>query len=157
MLPPGMAAGHDQRRPARARAEALIRAPHRSVVAVVLAVAAGSLAQLGFALFWRSADTFGWNGITGVAGVLVPIVVAILVGRWPGAIVGLVGGVLFVVLVAPHAPREPVAGGAVVIALWAAVPVAVGGAFDSLRKGLSSTFEELEHARDVAQRSERET
>src|SRR3954468_17694658 len=116
MLSGGMAAGHDQRRPAQARvrAEALIRTPRRSAVAVALAVLAGSMAQLGFALLWRSADTHGWNGITGVAGVLVPIIVAILAGRWAGALVGLIGGVVFVVLVAEHAAREPVAGGVVV-------------------------------------------
>src|SRR5262245_8049232 len=127
MLSGGMAAGHDQRRPARVRAwaEALIRTPQRDAAVVVASVLLGSLAQLGFAVLWRSADTHGWNGITGVAGVLVPIIVAIVAGRWPGAIVGFAGGVLFVVLVAQHATREPAAGGAVVILLWTVVPFAV--------------------------------
>jgi PAS domain S-box-containing protein len=154
-----MVAGHDQRRPARAwaRAEALIRAPQRSAGAVALAVLAGSLAQLGFALLWRSADTHGCNGITGVAGVLVPIIIAISAGRWAGAMVGLIGSVLFVVLVAEHAAREPVAGGAVVILLWTVVPFAVGVAFDVLRRNVSSVIDELESARDAAEWSEQAT
>ena len=114
MLPRGMAAGHDQRvsARARARAEALIRASQRTTTTVVLACVLGSAIQLGFAVFWRVASNYGWNGITGVAGVMVPIVVAIIAGRWPGAAVGLIGGALFVVIVAQHAAREPVLGGA---------------------------------------------
>lgn len=156
MLPWGMAAADDQRVPARARAraEALIRASQRSATTVAVAIVAGSLVQLAFAVFWRSANSYGWNGITGVAGVMVPIVVAIIAGRWAGAIVGFVGGVLFVVIVGRHATREPVLGGALVVTLWTVLPFAVGIAFDSLRRGLSGAFDELEHARDAAQRSE---
>ena len=156
MLPRGMAAGHDQRvsARARARAEALIRASQRTTTTVVLACVLGSAIQLGFAVFWRVAGNYGWNGITGVAGVMVPIVVAIIAGRWPGAAVGLIGGALFVVIVAQHAAREPVLGGALVVLLWTIVPFGVGVAFDSLRRSLSSAFDELEHARDAAERSE---
>ena len=156
MLPRGMAAGHDQRvsARARARAEALIRASQRTTTTVVLACVLGSAIQLGFAVFWRVASNYGWNGITGVAGVMVPIVVAIIAGRWSGAAVGLIGGALFVVIVAQHAAREPVLGGALVVLLWTIVPFGVGVAFDSLRRSLSSAFDELEHARDAAERSE---
>jgi ABC-type transport system involved in multi-copper enzyme maturation permease subunit len=62
-----MAAGHDQRvsARARARAEALIRASQRTTTTVVLACVLGLAVQLGFAVFWRVAHDFGWNGITG--------------------------------------------------------------------------------------------
>ena len=134
MLPEGMAA-HDQRVPARARAraEALIRASQRTTTTIVLACVLGSATQLGFAVFWRVSNNYGWNGITGVAGVMVPIVVAIIAGRWPGGLVGLIGGLLFVVIVAQHSTRDPVLGGALVVLLWTIVPFGVGVAFDSLR------------------------
>ena len=45
-------------------------------------------------------------------------------------------------------------GGALVVLLWTLVPFGVGVAFDSLRRSLSSAFDELEHARDAAERSE---
>src|SRR6478672_9800351 len=155
MLPEGMAA-HDQRVPARARAraEALIRASQRTTTTIVLACVLGSAIQLGFAVFWRVSNNYGWNGITGVAGVMVPIVVAIIAGRWPGGLVGLIGGLLFVVIVAQHSTRDPVLGGALVVLLWTIVPFGVGVAFDSLRRSLSAAFDELEHARDAAERSE---
>src|SRR4029078_4596708 len=91
---------HDRRVPrrARARAEALIRASQRTTTTIVLACVLGSATQLGFAVFWRVSNNYGWNGITGVAGVMVPIVVAIIAGRWPGGLVGLIGGLLFVVI-----------------------------------------------------------
>jgi hypothetical protein len=75
-----MASAHDQRVPARARAraEALIRASQRTTTTIVLACVIGSIAQLGFAVLFHVANHYGWNGITGVAGVMVPIVVAII-------------------------------------------------------------------------------
>src|SRR6476619_1382841 len=156
MLPRGMAAGHDQRvsARARARAEALIRASQRTTTTVVLACVLGSAIQLGFAVFWRVSNNYGWNGITGVAGVMVPVVVAIIAGRWPGGLVGLIGGLLFVVIVAQHSTRDPVLGGALLWLLWTIVPFGVGVAFDSLRHTLSAAFDDLEHARDAAERSE---
>ena len=73
-------------------------------------------------------------GVHGVLAIAVAIAVAIVGGSTAGVIVGGVGGVLFVTLIANAEAREPALYGIPVVALWCALPFAAGAAATSLRR-----------------------
>ena len=114
----------------------------------------GGAAQILFAMVWRDSDPLSWLGIQGAVGVLIPVLVALVAGRWAGAAVGLTGSVAFIVVTSQQ-PSEahPALGGAVVVVVWTLLPFVVGIAVDILRGELDELFVELEQSQAAAEQA----
>jgi serine phosphatase RsbU (regulator of sigma subunit) len=97
-------------------------------------VTAGVALELIVVLISRHVGSSGLIGIHGVIAIAIAIAVAIAGGPMAGAIVGGIGAVLFVVLIAHEQPHDPHLEGVPIVVLWCALPIGAGAAADSLRR-----------------------
>jgi len=136
------------------RARALATKPLRTRSAVIWTCVLGGAAQIVFALLWRGSDPLSWRGIQGAVGVLIPILIALLAGRWAGAAVGLIGSAAFIVITSTEPDQNNLVwGGLLVVLVWTLLPFVVGAAVDILRGELDELFGELEQSRAEAQQA----
>ena len=97
-------------------------------------IAVGLALEAVIMLLGRHLGSTELIGVHSVLAIAVAIAVAIVGGSTAGVIVGGVGGVLFVTLIADAEAREPALSGIPVVALWCALAFAAGAAATSLRR-----------------------
>jgi hypothetical protein len=120
----------------------------RRQVAVALA---GLAAEVVVAGFWHVTDPRTWAGVGGAVGLGIAVVCSLVAGPVVGGIVGFVGSVLFVALVANEQPPAPKLGGAPVVIVWTVAAAAAGLAARRLRERTQQAVQEADSLREAAE------
>jgi serine phosphatase RsbU (regulator of sigma subunit) len=107
-------------------------------------LAAGCVLELVAALAARRIGASSLVGVSGALGVSIAVTAGVLTRGTVGAVVGGVGGVLFVVIVAFAEPPDPSLDGSPIVLLWTVTAAGAGAVAARLRERVAETVERAE-------------